>query len=102
MSPFWLGLRTSPQWAFIAGLTSSPSGFVFILEEMVIALLPIYSRAASGLHPSQEFHDLYERSLRVSLVLGFAVAVFFAAAPQTLITGLLGWRYAPAAEALRL
>jgi O-antigen/teichoic acid export membrane protein len=77
-------------------------GLRFIPEAMVVALLPIYSRAASGAKRSQEFHELYERGVRVSFVLAFAVAVFFAAAPQTLITGLLGERYAPAAEALRL
>jgi O-antigen/teichoic acid export membrane protein len=88
------------------GLYSGPYkitvGLRFIPEAMVIALLPIYSRAASRLGRRDEFQQLYERGVRVFVVLALAVVIFFAATPQTLIVGLLGSRYAISADALRL
>ena len=84
------------------GLYSGPYritvGLRFIPEAMVIALLPIYSRAASRLGRRGGIPAII-RAWRtgVALVLALATVVFFAATPQTLIVGLLGSRYAVSA-----
>jgi O-antigen/teichoic acid export membrane protein len=76
-------------------------GLRFIPDAMVIALLPMYSRAALRAKQTNEFQELYERGVRAFLVLALAVVIVLSAAPAMLASGLLGPRYAPSAAALR-
>ena len=90
----------------VVGLYSGPyklcTGLRFIPLAMVLALFPVYSRAAGISGSRAEFQEMYERGARGFLLLGAPVAVVFLCAPATLTSGLLGAHYLAAAPVMRL
>jgi len=86
------------------GLFSGPfrlaAGLRFVPQAMVIALFPVYSRAAAD--ASAGFHEIYERGLRGFVVFALPIGVVFLLSPGALVTGLLGMRYAAATPVMRL
>jgi O-antigen/teichoic acid export membrane protein len=96
----WLaGLRA-------AGLYSGPYrltvGLRFIPEAIVIALFPLFSRAAASPEYPTGFQLLYERSIRMFFLLAFPVATLFFSAPETACASVLGSQYASGVGALHL
>lgn len=89
-----------------AGLYGGPfklaAGLRFVPQAMVIALFPVYSRAAEGSRPKHRFHEIYELGVRGFGLIAFPAALVFIVEPELLTKGLLGARYAAAAPATRL
>jgi O-antigen/teichoic acid export membrane protein len=85
--------------AFFSAPYKLVTGLRFIPQAMVIALFPMYSRAASS---RTEFHEAYERGIKGFLLIGVPLALLFVLAPRILCVGLLGARYQVSTEAMRL
>ena len=88
------------------GLFSGPfrmtTGLRFVPQAMVIALFPLFSRAARVTSPSTEFHEAYERGFKSFLIIGIPIAMLYMLAPECLTIGLLGARYSASVPAMRL
>jgi O-antigen/teichoic acid export membrane protein len=88
------------------GLFSGPyrmtTGLRFVPQAMVIALFPLFARAARAAGPSSEFREAYERGLKGFVIFGFPIAVLYILAPECLTVGLLGTRYSASIPAMRL
>ena len=61
------------------GLFSGPfrmtTGLRFVPQAMVIALFPLFSRAARVANPSAEFHEAYERGFKGFVIIGCPIAM---------------------------
>jgi O-antigen/teichoic acid export membrane protein len=88
-----------------AGLFSGPSrlasGLRYLPQTLILALFPLYSRAAAGADAQTEFAAVYERGVKWFAVFAFPLALPFLLCPAALTTGLLGSQYAPAIPAMR-
>jgi O-antigen/teichoic acid export membrane protein len=88
------------------GLFSGPfrmtTGLRFVPQAMVIALFPLFSRAARVTNPSAEFHEAYERGFKGFVIIGCPIAMLYMLAPECLTIGLLGVRYIDSVPAMRL
>jgi len=87
------------------GLFSGPyrmaAGLRFLPQAMMIALVPLYARAAT--EPDKHaFQEAYERGVRAFLLMAFPAATLFLLCPGTLTVGLLGEQYRAAVPAMRL
>jgi O-antigen/teichoic acid export membrane protein len=90
----------------VVGLYGAPYkltvGLRFVPQAMMQAVFPIYSRAGGPSGSSAEFHQIYERGLRMMTLIAFPAALLFICAPVTLTRGLLGARYLASVPAMRL
>lgn len=88
------------------GLFSGPyrmtTGLRFVPQAMVIALFPLFARAARMTGSSVEFRQAYERGLKSFVIVGFPIATLYVLAPRCLTIGLLGNRYMASVPAMRL
>jgi O-antigen/teichoic acid export membrane protein len=98
-----LASMTNPR---TMGLFSGPSklaaGLRFVPQAMMVALYPLYARAAGAANARDEFGEAYERGLKGFLLLAFPAALIFLLCPRPLAVGLLGERYLAAIPAVRL
>ncbi len=85
--------------AFFSAPYKLVTGLRFVPRAMVIALYPMYSRAAGS---RAEFQEAYERGIKGFLLIGVPLALLFVLAPRILCVGLLGARYRVSAEAMSL
>lgn len=77
-------------------------GLRFVPTVMVLAIFPIYSRAASAETRKAEFQELYQRGFKGFALLAFPMTIVMFLASKPLITVLLGQAFAPAASALKI
>ncbi len=88
------------------GLFSGPyrltTGIRLVPLAMMIALFPVYSRAAQDANASEQFGKAYERGLKAFLIMGLPIALLFILESRPLTIGLLGAQYADAATGMRL
>lgn len=87
------------------GMFSGPyrmaAGLRFLPQAMMIALVPLYARAATE-PAKQAFQEAYERGVRAFLLMAFPAATLFLLSSETLTVGLLGEQYRAAVPAMRL
>ena len=88
------------------GLYSGPfklaTSLRFVPQPVMFVLFPLYSRAAVEAGGKAEFRDIYERILKILILISFPLAVLFFAAPRPLTIGFFGKRYIDGAPVMRL
>ena len=88
------------------GLFSGPyrisQALRFIPQTMSLPLYPVYSRLAAQPETKPQFQAAYERSVKVFLVVGCAVATVFVTCAAHLITLLLGPQFRAAEPAMQV
>jgi O-antigen/teichoic acid export membrane protein len=87
------------------GLFSGPyrmvAGLGFVPQAIMIALTPLYARAAAETD-KRPFQQAYERGVKIILLLAFPVGTVLLVCPEALTVGLLGAQYRAAAPVMRL
>ena len=88
------------------GLFSGPSrmasGLRYLPQTIVLALFPVYSRAATDDRSQVDFAEAYARGAKSFILLAFPLALICLMHPEPLTVGLLGAQYRPAVPATRL
>ena len=88
------------------GLFSGPSrmasGLRYLPQTLMLALFPLYSRAATEGRARIDFAEAYTRGAKSFMLLAFPLALLCLMHPEPLTVGLLGPQYRPAVPAMRL
>ena len=88
------------------GLFSGPSrmasGLRYLPQTLMLALFPLYSRAATEGSAQIAFGEAYLRGAKSFMLLAFPLALLCLMHPEPLTVGLLGPQYRPAVPAMRL
>jgi len=88
------------------GLFSGPSrmaaGLRYLPQTIVLALFPVYSRAATDQRSRVDFADAYARGAKSFILLAFPLSLICLMHPEALTVGLLGAQYEPAVRATML
>lgn len=95
-------LTTPKVVGLFAGSYRLSAGLRFLPQAMVLAVFPIYSRAAAAAGSREDFQDAYERGVRGFLLIAIPVALLFLCLPGPITVGLLGNRYLASIPATRL
>ena len=87
------------------GLFSGPSrmasGLRYLPQTLMLALFPLYSRAATEGRSHLDFGEAYLRGAKSFMLLAFPLALLCLMHPEPLTVGLLGPQYRPAVPAMR-